>query len=397
MNEKQIPIHILPIIVLSQFAGTSLWFAGNAVSLDLIRAYQLPIEMVGYMTSSVQLGFISGTLLFAFLTIADRFSPTKVFLVSALLGSFFNLLIVFSNGNLNFILLLRFLTGFFLAGIYPVGMKIASDWYREGLGKALGFLVGALTLGTALPHILKTFPLVNGWKEVFMATSLFASLGGIILYSMVKNGPFRKKGIKLQTSNFLKGFKNKRFRGAAFGYFGHMWELYAFWTFLPILLKMLLMENDLESNISFWSFLVIFAGTLGCIISGYLAKMKGSGYTAFLFLLISGICCLLSPILIFLPTTLAIVFLLVWGFSVVADSPQFSTLVAKYAAPEYRGSALTLVNSIGFAITIPSIELLNYLFSEGKTSFMWLFLLPGPVIGLFFILRSKIINLELNG
>ena len=149
------PKRILPIIVISQFCCTSLWFAGNGVMRDLVANFNLNQSALGHLTSAVQFGFISGTLVFALLTIADRYSPSKVFLFSALLGATCNVLMIGSYNNFSSLLLFRFLTGFFLAGIYPVGMKIAADYYDKGLGKSLGFLVGALVLGTALPHLLK--------------------------------------------------------------------------------------------------------------------------------------------------------------------------------------------------------------------------------------------------
>lgn len=235
MKPKRI---ILPIIVFSQFCCTSLWFAGNGVIEDLIKSFNLDFYALGHLTSAVQFGFIFGTLVFALLTISDRFSPSKVFFYCAVLASLFNLLIVIDGHSLISLMLLRFITGFFLAGIYPVGMKIASDYFDNGLGKSLGFLVGALVLGTAFPHLLKgNFNEVLPWKYMILVTSILAVIGGLLILFLVPNGPYRKSLKHFDYTICYKLFKNNNFRAAAFGYFGHMWELYAFWAFTPLLLS----------------------------------------------------------------------------------------------------------------------------------------------------------------
>src|SRR6056297_2286232 len=188
---KKIPAHILPVIVLAQFAGTSLWFAGNAVVDNLIAELGLPVMFLGYITMAVQAGFIFGTLIFAFLNIADRYSPVRVFLLCALSGAAFNLLIIWADTAFT-ILSARFAVGLFLAGIYPVGMKIASDWHREGLGKALGYLVGALVIGTAFPHLLNYWGSDLPWQYVIAGTSTLASSGGVLLILAVPDGPYRR-------------------------------------------------------------------------------------------------------------------------------------------------------------------------------------------------------------
>ncbi len=377
--------HILPFIVFSQFAGTSLWFAGNAILVDLESSFQLGEEAIGYITSSVQMGFIFGTLVFAFLSIADRFSPVKVFLVSAICGAFFNLGVCWFADTLFEILCFRFLTGFFLAGIYPVGMKIAADWYSKGLGKALGYLVGALVLGTAFPHLLKDFSSVLAWQEVLMFTSGLAVLGGFALYLLVGDGPNRKRGAKFEWDAIHKIFKYKNFRSAAFGYFGHMWELYTVWAFAPLLLKTYNEINATQISVPLWSFLIIGIGGLGCVFGGYISLKKGSAKIAFSMLLISGICCLLSPFFFYVTKFIFLILMLIWGFAVVGDSPQFSTIVAKTAPKLYVGTALTIVNCIGFGLTIFSIQLINFLFQHFEIANLFPVLVIGPLIGLISI------------
>ena len=380
----KIPKYILPVIVIAQFCCTSLWFAGNAVLNDLVVNFQLNENALENLISAVQFGFIIGTLLFAIFTIADRFSPSKVFFVCAFLGAICNGFLILENNNLSMLLFFRFLTGFFLAGIYPVGMKIATDYYQKGLGKSLGFLVGALVLGTALPHLLKNSLSNFSWQNVIIAISVLAFLGGLLLVFTIKNGPFRKKSLAIDLSVFFKVFKNKSFKKAAFGYFGHMWELYAFWTFVPILLKIYSnIYKNTAFNISLLSFLIIGIGSIACVIGGYLAERFGTKKIAFYALFLSCICCLLLPFMFMIDNaTLFIAFLFFWGMVVIADSPLFSTLVAKNVLKKEKGTALTIVNCIGFAITIISIQLISKLFYSTHSNFVFLILSIGPILGL---------------
>ena len=344
--------HVLPIIVFAQFAGTSLWFAGNAIAVDLQTALQLEAGAVGNITSAVQLGFITGTLVFAVLSVADRFSPSKVFLFSALAGAFFNLCVFWFATDLVSLLGFRFITGFFLAGIYPVGMKISADWFAEGLGKVLGYLVGALVLGTAFPHLLKATSASLPWGTILLATSGLALLGGLLLFFTVGDGPNRRPATRFEWNAIPQIFRFGEFRAAAFGYFGHMWELYAMWAFVPLMLAGFNEMHGENLNVPLWSFLIIAAGGLGCVAGGYISLKKGSPKVAYWMLLISGTCCLLSPLFFFWSKWLFVAALLVWGFTVVGDSPQFSTVVARTAPKIYVGTALTIVNCIGFGLTI---------------------------------------------
>jgi len=288
------PRRILPAIVFSQFAGTSIWFAGNAILVDLQLDFNLPKSSIGWMTSSVQVGFIVGTLIFAMLNIADRFSARKVFLISSILGALSNMGILFSQ-ELNYLLLSRFFSGFFLAGIYPVGMKIAASWYKEGLGKSLGYLVGALVLGTAFPHLVKGFVSTVEWEDIIIYVSLLAVIGGLIMFLLVPAGPYHKKGSQFNLLMAVNVFREKKFRLAAMGYFGHMWELYTLWAFIPILISTYNSINGSRMSESIWSFFIIGIGTLGCILGGYASQKFGSSKIAFNALLISGLCCLISP------------------------------------------------------------------------------------------------------
>lgn len=381
---------VLPIIVLSQFCCTSLWFAGNAVMGDLALDFQLPANALGNLTSVVQFGFIAGTLVFALLTIADRFPPSRVFFLCALAGAAFNLCTILNGNGYSSLLLFRFLTGFCLAGIYPVGMKIAADHFQKGLGKSLGFLVGALVLGTAFPHLLKAFTSDLPWRLVLVLTSSIAGFGGIIMVLLVPNGPYRTPSQKPDLTALFKVFRNRTFRSAAFGYFGHMWELYAFWTFVPV---MLLSYQQLHpgtiGNVPITSFFIIGLGGLACVLGGFLSVSLGTKRTAFSALLLSGACCLLSPLaFIYASEFVFIGFLIFWGLVVIADSPLFSTLVAQNAPQASKGTALTIVNSIGFAITIFSIQLTDLLV-DIDLRYAYLALAIGPALGLLALAGKK--------
>ncbi len=384
------PKWILAIIVISQFCCISLWFAGNGVLDDLRANYDLSVQALGHLTSAVQFGFISGTLLFALFTIADRYSPSRVFFFSAFIAGIFNLSLVWDGNTLWSLLIARFLTGFFLAGIYPVGMKIAADYFEKGLGKSLSFLVGALVLGTALPHLLKSSNLFSNWVWVIAATSSLAFTGGSLILILVPDGPFRKKGNPLKLMAIFSVFKNRDLKSAAIGYFGHMWELYAFWAFVPVLLKTYLDLHGKTLNISLWSFLIIGIGSIGCVIGGFISQRIGVKKTAFWALLLSCLCCLFSPFFFYISyETIFLGILLFWGMVVISDSPLFSTMVANNADSVLKGSALTLVNCIGFTITIISIELLNYLQLNFSPTLMYTILAIGPFFGLWTLIKNS--------
>ncbi len=385
------PKWILPIIVVSQFCCTSLWFASNGVMTDLVSNFNLEDSALGHLTSAVQFGFISGTFIFALLTVADRFPPSRVFFISAIIGSLFNLGIILENNELVSLLTLRFLTGFFLAGIYPIGMKIAADYYEKGLGKSLGFLVGALVLGTAFPHFLNGFTIALPWRSVLIITSCLAALGGLLMLLFVPNGPYRKLSQKLDLSALFIVFKNRDFRSAAFGYFGHMWELYAFWAFIPMILSTYTsLYPKVHLNIPLLTFLIIGIGGLTCVLGGYLSQIIGTKRTATLALLLSCACCIVSPLFFLIDSGQVFIgFMIFWGIVVITDSPLFSTLVAQNALAESKGTALTIVNCVGFSITIISIQLLNILKDSMNPTIIYTILALGPILSLLAMYKKN--------
>lgn len=377
------PGRILPMIILSQFAGTSLWFASNAIMADLQASWEINSNAVSNITSMIQFGFIFGTLLAAFFSISDRFSPRMIFLFSSLFGAMCNLLILVAPRDIAILLTLRFLTGIALAGIYPVGMKIASGWYRHGLGNALGFLVGALVLGTAFPHLLKGLEHVFHWQEVLIAVSFLAASGGVIMALFVPDGPYLTATASFDRSSLRVIFDQRDLRAAAIGYFGHMWELYAFYAFVPLILSIYVKIHLVNLNIPFWSFCIIGAGSIGCSAGGIMSKYIGSVRVASMQLWMSGLLCLASPLFFQAQTEFFLGMMILWGIVVVGDSPQFSALVARFAPAGLIGSALTITNSIGFAITIISIQCTGFLINYLPETFLLFPLFVGPLLGVF--------------
>jgi len=377
------PFWILPVIVFSQFAGTSIWFSGNAVLTELVHAGAAGSSLSGWVTGAVQLGFIAGTLVFAFFSISDRFSPRIVFLLCTVAGALFNLSIIFANASLCALLLLRLATGFFLAGIYPVGMKIAAGWYEKGLGKSLGFLIGALVLGTAFPHLLKGGFAALSWQAVMAVSSGVCLFGGLLMALFVPDGPFLKTSPAFDPGAVTALFRRRMLRAAALGYFGHMWELYTLWAFAPVFLGAYASRTpDVLLNIPVWSFAIIGIGCLGCIFGGIISVRHGSAVVAAFQLTVSGLCCLLSPLIFALPPQLFLSLMLLWGITVVGDSPQFSAMVARTAPGELVGSALTLVNCIGFSITVVSLAVVQWLATTVPLQYLLMVLAVGPVSGL---------------
>ena len=359
-----------------------MWFAGNSIIEELTLKTGLGSEIIGYVLSSVQLGFIVGTLIFALLMIADRFSPAKVFMVCSVLGALCNLSLLLDDITKWTLLLARFGTGFFLAGIYPVGMKIASDYYEKGLGRALGYLVGALVLGTSFPYVFGGTDWGGDPDMIIKATSILALCGGVLIALFVPNGPYRKPSSELQLKAGPELFKISGFRKAAFGYFGHMWELYAFWAFTPLAIQTFNEINGESLSVSLWTGIIIALGGLSCMIGGLISQQKGSKLVAVSALFLSGLFCLLSPLLFLTPTYLFLLGWCLWGMAVTADSPQFSSLVAGAIPNELKGTGLTFVNCLGFAISIVSIQLLAYLSNHMAIHLLFLILAVGPILGL---------------
>ncbi|WP_088286534.1 nitrate/nitrite transporter [Ideonella sp. A 288] len=373
------PAHLLPVIVLAQCAGSSPWFAVNAVMPDLQQAFGWPAQSVGTLTSAVQLGFIAGSLVFAVLALADRHSPRGLFLLCSLAGAACTVGAAWSAGSMPAMLAWRAATGFFLAGIYPVGMKIASLWFPGGLGSALGWLVGALVLGSASPHALRALGMHWPWTQVFLVVAAVAALAGLLLYWWVPEPPHAPaRAVGLQFDALASLWRDARVRASVLGYFGHMVELYTMWVLVPAILATRLGGAAL----SWVAFAVLGAGVAGCVAGGLQVRRFGSARVAAAQLAASGLCCLAAPWALQAPAVVFYGWLLLWGITVVGDSPQYSALTAQNAPRQAVGSVLTLTNSLGFAISIVSIELFVRLSQQVPLASLLPWLALGPLFGL---------------
>ncbi len=398
---RPVPARVLPRLVLAQFAGTSPWFAVNAVMPDLQAAYGWPDSALGTLTSAVQAGFIAGTLVFALGGVADRYNARRVFLLCALAAALCTLAAlatVLWGGSLPGLHAWRAATGFFLAGIYPVGMKIAAQWYPTrpgagggGLGLALGWLVGALVLGSASPHALRgllaAWPQAQlPWGGVMVGVALLAAAAGLLVTWGLPDAPgtpprgtgaATRPGARQHAVALASLWTDRRLRASALGYFGHMVELYTLWVLMPLVLA-----TRLQGAVLSWAaFGVLGAGMLGCVLGGLWAQRWGSARVAAVQLATSGLCCALAPWALGAPAAVFAAWVLLWGITVAGDSPQLSTLTARNAPPQAVGSVLTFTNSLGFAISIISIEVfVRWQAHAGLAAVLpWLGL--GPLLG----------------
>ncbi|MFN2349904.1 MAG: MFS transporter [Thioalkalivibrio sp.] len=381
--------HPLLVIVLAQLFGTSLWFSVNGIALSLQRETGLSEPGLGLLTVAVQAGFIAGTLLLATTGLADRYHASRLFTLAAIAGAIINAAFILVAHEFPLALTLRFLTGLCLAGIYPLGMKLVVSWTPQHAGLALGWLVGMLTLGTALPHLIRGATLELSWQWPLLIASLLALLAALMVH-LLGDGPHLPATARGgRPWSGLAAFRRRPFRAAALGYYGHCWELYAFWTLAPLLVLRELNRLEISAQWMPWlAFAVIGIGAIGCILGGRLSRNLGSLRVARGALGISGGLCLFYPLLGGIAPSLLLILLLVWGLTVIADSPQFTTLASMSAPRDRLGAALAMMNALGFALTLPSIALVMHLWSGWGLAVLWL-LLPGPVLGLWALSRAR--------
>lgn len=373
----------VPVIVVAQLLGTSLWFSVNSAADDLVRSWGIAPSAIGAVTNAVQAGFILGTLTFALTGLADRFPASRIFAFCAALGAIFNgAFALLADGMVSGVPL-RFAVGVCLAGVYPLGMKLVVSWVPQQAGAALSLLVGMLTLGTALPHGVRLSGLGTSWQATIGVSSALA-LAGALMVLWLGDGPHlkrRRDAPALRLGQVLRAFSVPAFRASALGYFGHMWELYAMWTLVPSLVVLSGLAGTGTPAQSGLSFAVIGIGAIGCMAGGWWSQRIGSARVAATALAVSALCCMVYPVSTGWNGWAAGGLLLVWSGAVVADSPHFSALSAAACPPEVLGSALALQNAIGFAITMVSIHLGTRELSDWGAHIAWL-LLPGPLLGL---------------
>ena len=376
------------MIAVGQLFALSLWFSATAVAPQLQTSWNLTVGQVAALTLAVQIGFVVGALLSSALNLADVIPGRRLFSISAVLGALVNLgLLGMGPETVDVALGLRFLTGLFLAGVYPSGLKVMAGWFKTGRGMALGVLVGALTVGSASPHLIRGLGLE--WQGVVVTASVLTFMSALLMLR-VGDGPHDVPSQKFRWNQVAVVARNRGVRLSTYGYLGHMWELYAMWTWTAVFLAASAEAAGRSyGSVSILTFAVIAVGGLGSWWAGLLADRVGRTVVAGGAMVISGGCALLTPVLFGASPLLVIPVMLVWGVAVVADSAQFSTMVTETAADETRGTALTLQTAVGFLLTLVTIRLVPAL--AEVLGWRWAFpiLALGPAAGVAAMARLR--------
>ncbi|MCA1642266.1 MAG: MFS transporter [Acidobacteria bacterium] len=377
------------LLALAELCGMSLWFSASAVTPALVAEWRLSGAGASWLTLAVQLGFVAGTLASALLNLPDVLRARRLFAVSAFAAALSNAAFALSATGLKSAVALRFMTGLFLAGVYPPGMKIMATWFRRGRGMALGVLVGALTLGKASPYLVNAVG-SRDWRVNLLCLSALAVVGGLVVLLFVADGPFALPPAAFDFGQVRQVFRNRGVRLANFGYFGHMWELYAMWTWTPVMLRASFAARGVEPSLAeTGSFLVIGAGAAGCVAAGLLADRVGRTLVTSWAMALSGACCVLVGLLFQSHPAVLLALMAVWGATVVADSAQFSSCVTELGDPRYLGTALTIQTCVGFLLTLGSIHLVPVLVSHVGWRYAFAALAPGPAFGIYSMLKLR--------
>jgi MFS family permease len=396
-----------------ELLAMSLWFSATAVAPAITQRWHVSDGSATWLTISVQLGFVAGALLSAILNLSERFSPPLLMAACAAIGAALNLAIGIgirdelgeTAAGFGLVIALRILTGVMLAGVYPPGMKVMASWFVRGRGLAIGIMVGALTVGTASPHLINALPLdswsaawfgtIPTWRLVMTVASVSAALASVVALLCIRTGPHLPAATHFDWSYFVHIWREPALRRANFGYLGHMFELYAMWTWAPRLLLASYEQAGWSSTLArLAGYATVAIGSAGCIVAGYTADRSGRCWTTIVSLAVSGACALIAGTLYDQPGLLTAV-CLVWGFSVVADSAQFSAAVSELCDPRFVGSALTIQTCVGFLLTtltirvVPAVQHLTADSEEPGWTWALALLALGPAFGIFHMARLR--------
>jgi MFS family permease len=373
---------MLARVALAQFLGMTLWFSATAAAPAITSEFQLTRSTSAWLTMAVQAGFVVGTLLSSVLNLADVVNARRLFAAGCVVGAAANWTIAFASAPAG-IIALRALTGVALACVYPPGMKIAAGWFKDRRGTALGIVVGALTVGSAFPHLLAWGAQTIAWRVLMGISSGLALAGGGVVWLAVDDGPYVSATAPFDPHAVLDVARNKGVRLSTLGYLGHMWELYAMWTWISTFAAAsLIARSGMETRAgSLVAFAAIASGAVGCVAAGTWADAFGKARIARLALITSAACSATAGFFFGSPAPVLFTFAVVWGVSIIADSAQFSALVSEYSPRTQVGTALTLQTCVGFLLTIASIRLLPWVASIIGWQWTFLALVPGPVLG----------------
>jgi MFS family permease len=379
----------ITLLVLAEIAGMSLWFASAAILPDMVRESGIDAVRQAMLSSGVQLGFVAGALAVAASGLADRFDPRRVFATCGVLAALCNAALLIAPIGGTIAILLRFFTGLLLAGVYPVGMKIAVGWGTKDRGLLVGLLVGALTVGSALPHLAAWLGGAD-WRSVIVTTSVLALIGGLLVL-LCGLGPHHARAPRFSTRAVALAWSNRRIRLTYLGYFGHMWELYAMWAWVgaaaAVSYGALLGEAEATRLAKLTAFLAIALGGLTCAPAGWVADRIGKAQVTIIAMALSGSAAIATAVTFGGPIWLTFVLIIIWGIFVIPDSAQFSALVADASPPDLAGSVMTLQTALGFALTAVTVQVTPLL----ANAFGWPAVLAGlalgPIVGIAAMLR----------
>jgi MFS family permease len=379
----------LALISFAVLFGMALWFGVSAVAPQIAKEWHLSESATAWLTLAVQLGFVAGTFFSAIFNLPDILPARHLMALCAIAGAIANALLALYAHDVATAIALRAITGICLAGVYPPGMKLIATWFREGRGVALGVLIGALTVGKASPYLINAIG-PKSWRLNVGIASMFALLSALLIIAFVREGPYALANQPFDITQVTKVFRNRGVRLANFGYFGHMWELYAMWTWAPVMIRASLAargESPFFAEVA--AFVLIGSGAVGCVIAGVVADRIGRPIVAATAMAISGACCFIVGFLYGGSPTVLMIVAAIWGASVVADSAQFSASVTELGDPRYLGTALTIQTCIGFLITTFSIRLIPILANTFTWRYAFIALAIGPILGIVAMMRLR--------